>query len=341
MSDPGKKYLIVGPSWVGDMVMAQCLFHALKQRNVDCQIDVLAPAWTAALIDRMPEVRRLVPADFQHGKLSIGERIKLGRELRAEGYEQAIVLPNSLKSALVPWLAGVSTRTGFVGEMRYGLLNDHRKLDKSRLPMTVQRFISLGLDPSAAPVAINDITAPKLSSDRDQQWQLRKAHGLDDQRPLLALCPGAEFGSSKKWPAQHYAELVRYYSSEGWQVLLLGSANDIDDCAAINDACENLALSLAGETELTEAIDLIACCNLVISNDSGLMHIAAALQVPLVAIYGSTDPGHTPPLSHNHSIAKIEIDCSPCFERQCPLSHHRCMQDLLPAQVIELAGSLR
>lgn len=337
MADSGKKYLIVGPSWVGDMVMAQSLFIHLKQRYPNGQIDVLAPQWTAALIDRMPQVDRLVSSHFQHGKLSLGERWNLGRELKAAAYTHAIVLPNSLKAALVPAFARIPIRIGFVGEQRWGLLNDVRRLNKTELPMTVQRFLALGKEAKQAALQLGEIPKPRLEVNANQVTAVLLKYGLSTDQPILALCPGAEFGASKKWPSEHYAKVAQHYLQTGYQVWLLGSEKDRLDCQKINQLCGDSCQVLAGETSMPEAIDLMSNASLVVSNDSGLMHIAAALQKPLVAVYGSTDPAHTPPLSSNHAIARLDLDCSPCFKRECPLQHLNCLQQLMPQQIIELA----
>jgi len=336
---PANKILVVGPSWVGDMVMAQSLFIALKQANSEVLIDVLAPAWTAALIDRMPQINKLHFAPFEHGKLSLLARWQLGKSLRHERYDQAIILPNSLKSALVPAFAKIPQRTGFVGEQRWGWLTDARRLNKSVLPMTVQRFLALGSNRDTPPTELDAIAIPKLEVNAEQAQNVRRKLGLVQDTPVLVLCPGAEFGASKQWPVAHYAEVARHYLAQGWQVWLLGSEKDKTVCDEIDGLCNHQLHILAGQTSLPEAVDLMWFADKVVANDSGLMHIAAALQKPLVAIYGSTDPGHTPPLSPNHAIAQIEIECSPCFERTCPLSHHRCMRDLLPEKVLAFSES--
>jgi heptosyltransferase-2 len=340
MSGETKKYLIVGPSWVGDMVMAQSLFIDLKERQPACQIDVLAPAWTAALLDRMPEVANLIQANFNHGQLSLGERVNLGRSLRINNYSHAIVLPNSIKSALVPWIAKIPIRIGFVGEQRWGLLNDIRKLDKQRLPMTVQRFLALAGPKDAPPRTLKLIPTPFLKVQNTEVLALLERNQLSKQGEVLVLCPGAEFGASKQWPARYYAEVANHYLDLGWKVWLMGSQSDVESGQQINQLCGSACVELAGQTTLPEAVDLLSCANLVVSNDSGLMHIAAALQIPLVAVYGSTDPGHTPPLSDNHVIARLGLDCSPCFKRQCPLQHLDCLNKLMPSQIIALSKSL-
>jgi len=340
MSDASKKYLIIGPSWVGDMVMAQSLFLDIKHREPDCQIDVLAPAWTAALIDRMPEVTELIAGNFNHGKLSLGERIKLGKRLREKAYSNAILLPNSLKSALAPTVAKIPIRTGFVGEQRWGFLNDIRKLDKRQIPMTVQRFVALGLEKGAQVRSIESIPVPKLVVDPVVAQTVLDKNQLNTIQQVLVLCPGAEFGPSKQWPVSHYAEVANHYLTEGWQVWLLGSDKDATVCQELDAITWHKTKVMAGKTSLPEAVDLMSFASLVVANDSGLMHIAAALQKPLVAVYGSTDPGHTPPLSSNHAIARLGLECSPCFKRECPLQHLDCLRKLSPAMVIDLAEAL-
>lgn len=340
MSQQHKKYLIIGPAWVGDMVMAQSLFIDIKSREPGAQIDVLAPAWTAAMTDRMPQVSELIAGNFNHGKLSLGERFRLGKSLRDRAYTNAIVLPNSLKSALVPAVARIPQRTGWLGEQRWGLLNDIRRLDKQRWPMTVQRFIALGESKEAPVRVIENVPPPLLEVDADAVSSVLQANQLDTDKPILVLCPGAEFGPSKQWPAAHYADVAKTYLQRDWQVWLMGSDKDVPVCTEINDATDKQCRVLAGKTSLPQAVDLMSLASLVVSNDSGLMHIAAALQKPLVAVYGSTDPGHTPPLSHNHAVARLGLDCSPCFKRECPLEHLNCLTQLSPQQVIALSETL-
>ncbi len=329
------RILVVGPSWVGDMVMAQSLFKVLRQRRPDRPIDVLAPGWSLPLLARMPEVERGIEIPIGHGELGLAKRWRLGRELRNGGYAQAILLPNSLKSALVPFWARIPRRTGWLGEQRHGLLNDIRKLDKQALPMTVQRFVALATEQADEPLP--EIPPPALRVDPDQVDAARAEFGIDAARPLLALCPGAEYGAAKRWPEAHYAELARDYLTRGWQVALFGSLKDQLVSAAIATAAPG-CVDLAGRTSLARAIDLLAASDAVVSNDSGLMHVAAALQRPLVAVYGSSDPGFTPPLNAEHRIASLRLDCSPCFERECPLGHLDCLNKLPVARV---AGLLR
>lgn len=331
------KILIVGPAWVGDMVMAQSLFFALQQRHGEVSIDVLAPDWTSPLLERMPQVRRALVMPLGHGRLGLSERRRLGKSLQGEGYDQAIVLPNSLKSALVPWFARIPLRTGWLGEMRYGLLNDCRPLDKQAFPLMVQRFVALAWPRAGEAPEI--CAPPALLANSLALPGLRAKLGLDAERPVLVCCPGAEYGPSKQWPAASFAALVREAVSKGWQVWIVGSARDREVAGKIAEGCDSAVVkNLAGCTSLGEVIDLMSCADAVVSNDSGLMHVAAALGRPLVAIYGSTSPGFTPPLGNSVRILTPDLDCSPCFARECPLGHMDCMKQT-PASRVSAALS--
>lgn len=328
--------LIVGPSWVGDMVMAQTLFQVLKQRHPDCQIDVLAPDWSRPILERMPEVRKALSFPLGHGALELGTRRRIGKSLAGQ-YDQAIVLPNSLKSALVPFFAGIAKRTGWKGELRYGLLNDVRKLDKERYPLMIERFMALAYEPGGD--LPKPYPKPSLQIDAQSRDAALAKFGLSLDRPVLALCPGAEFGEAKKWPSEHYAKVAELKIREGWQVWLFGSKNDHPVGEAIRNrlipGLREEARNLSGETSLAEAIDLLSCASAVASNDSGLMHVAAALNRPLVAIYGSTSPAFTPPLADQVEIVRLGIECSPCFDRTCRFGHYNCLRELKSRPVVE------
>ena len=316
------------------MVMAQSLFKVLKSGDPERAIDVLAPGWTLPLLSRMPEVHTAIDMPLGHGELQLGTRRRLAVGLRDTHYEQAIVLPNSLKSALIPFWARIPRRTGYVGEMRQWLLNDCRRLDRQRLPMTVQRFVALGLPEGAA--IPEPFPYPELvSTQQDQHVAADRLDVCNQYKPVLALCPGAEFGPAKQWPEEYYARVAKNWLDRDWHVWLFGSANDVAVCNRINalagDGCHNLA----GRTSLAEAIDLLAMAAFVVTNDSGLMHVAAALQRPMVAIYGSSDPGFTPPLAETAHVERLGLDCSPCFKRECPLGHLKCLRDLSAERVMK------
>ncbi|NQY25717.1 MAG: lipopolysaccharide heptosyltransferase II [Piscirickettsiaceae bacterium] len=333
------KILIVGPSWIGDMVMAQSLFKAIKADNPDVIIDVLALAWTKPLLARMPEVNKAFTMPVSHGVFGWKMRKQLGHSLRKEHYDQAIVLPNSWKSALIPWFANIPLRTGWRGEMRYGLLNDIRKLDNDALQLMVQRYVSLAYPASQSQIAPSYPIPLMIAETPNSKFNSI----LNTNKKRLILCPGAEFGSAKQWPATHYSQVAKALIAKDWQVLIIGSqadeaiADDILSQLKLNTPPE--AINLCGKTELSDAIDLIATADQVISNDSGLMHLAAALQRPLIAIYGPTSPSFTPPLADNAQIVQIDVDCGPCFQRECPEGHHRCMRDIKSNQILSLIYS--
>lgn len=314
------------------MVMAQSLFITLKESHSSSRIDVLAPEWSFSLLERMPEVDGAIPMPLGHGQLGIAARYALGRRLRASAYDQAIVLPNSWKSALVSFFAAIPKRTGYLGELRWGLLNDARRLDKRALPMTVQRFVALGLDAGAPlPPACPE---PKLAIDREQLAVVQKKFGLIEQAKVLGLCPGAEYGPAKRWPAEYYADIARRKLDQDWEVWLFGSEKDRQVAAQINRFTGNACRDFSGGTTLAEAVDLMSLTDAVVSNDSGLMHVAAALGRKVVAIYGSSDPGFTPPLGGRTRVISLGLDCSPCFERECPLGHYNCLKMVRPEQVM-------
>lgn len=318
------RILIVGPSWVGDMVMAQSLFKLLRQQQTDATIDVLAPSWSLPLLERMPEVSNAIEMPIGHGRLDLGTRYRLGRALVEHGYDQAILLPNSLKSALIPFWAKIPKRTGWLGEQRYGLLNDIRGLDKELYPMTVQRFVALALAPGAAPP--QDIPLPQLQVSAADVAQAQLELGVNKgAQQLLVLCPGAEYGPAKCWPQGYYAELATRMMEQGWSVWLFGSDKDREVCATVNAAAGGHCVDLSGRTSLAQAVDLMSLADAVVSNDSGLMHVAAALDRPLVAIYGSSDPGFTPPLSQRSQVLYLGVECGPCFQRECPEGNLKCL----------------
>ncbi len=326
------RILIIGPSWVGDMVMAQSLFISLKQTHPDCLIDVLAPAWSAALLARMPQINQAIALPLSHGQLALSTRIKLGRQLSQQHYRQAIVLPNSWKSALPVFFADIPLRTGYIGELRWGLLNDARRLHKQRLPMTVQRFVALGLPANAAPAPAYPL--PKLLVSPALQADVRAKFKVSADSKVLAICPGAEYGPAKRWPAAHFAEVARQKHQAGWQVWLFGSVKDQAVAAEIQTLSGGIGRDFTGNTSLGEAVDLLSLASVVLSNDSGLMHVAAALDKQVIAIYGSSDPGFTPPLHPQAKILSLNLPCAPCFKRDCPLGHTRCLTDISPAIVL-------
>jgi heptosyltransferase-2 len=292
------RILVVAPNWIGDALMAQ----PLLARLAGAEIDVIAPEWVAPVLRRMPEVHSVIATPFVHGPLQLRERWKLARTLR--NYDQAYVLPNSWKSALIPFFAGIRRRTGYVGEARYGLLNDVRKAAEA--PMS-EHYARLAGD--------GPLAQPRLRVSAEEIDQARRKFAIAPR--YAALCPGAEYGPAKRWP--YFADLSQRLSLP---VVVLGSAQDREASGGINGT------DLTGKTSLDEAIALLAGADFVVSNDSGLMHVAAALGRPQVALFGSSSPAHTPPASPAARVLWLHIECSPCYQRECPLGHFRCMKEM-------------
>lgn len=328
--------LIVGPSWVGDMVMAQALFKLLKAEQPERPLDVLAPAWSLPIVARMPEIRRGIAAETAHGEIGLAKRRRIAKDLKKEGYEQAIVLPRSFKSALIPWLARIPRRTGFRGESRFGLINDVRPFDPGELDQTVKRFMALGCDLSQP---LSETRFPRLSIDKERQQTLLETLQLDTRIPVVAMMPGAEYGPAKCWPLQNFATLAQHLDREGFSVWLLGSEKDRVAGDAI--AADSAAINLCGTTSLADVIDLLGCAEQAVSNDSGLMHIAAAVGTHVHGIYGSSSPHFTPPLTERRDVHYLDLECSPCFERECPLGHMRCLKELTPETILTSIRRIR
>lgn len=318
------------------MVMAQSLFRHLHSHNPQVLIDVLALDWTSELLQRMPEVNKAITMPIGHGELALGKRRRLGKALQNENYQQAIVLPNSFKSALVPFFAKIPLRSGWRGEARSWVLNDCRVLNKQEYPLMVERFVALGFPENAElPVPLMK-PALKVSTQVDA---LVEKFDLNTNREITIFCPGAEFGAAKKWPETHYAQLADSLIQEGKQIWLMGSKNDAQTTKHIIDIIQpehkKQIVSLAGLTTIGEAIDLMSLAHTVVSNDSGLMHIAAALNKRLIVIYGSSSPEFTPPLTDRVEVINLNLPCSPCFKRECPLGHLDCLNKLAPSTVID------
>ena len=326
MSSP-QKILIVGPSWVGDMVMAQALYKLLRRRAPDVEQHVLAPAWSKPVLERMPEIARTIEQPLGHGKVGLRTHRKLGHRLRSEDYAQAIVLPRSFKFALVPFFASIPVRTGFRGEWRYGLLNDIRPFNAEVLDQTVKRFIALGMGQTETEMPL--IEEPSLRVDPERRAETLTRFGLEAAADSVALMPGAEYGPAKRWPLENFAQLASRLARVGLRVCVLGSAKERElGDVILSSVDKTSARNLCGETSLAEAVDLLSAATVAVTNDSGLMHMAAAVATHVIAIYGSSTPSFTPPLTQTKRVFYLDLECSPCFKRNCPLDHFRCMREI-------------
>ena len=336
------RILIIAPNWIGDAVMSQPLLASLKAIYPHSQIDVLASTWVAPIYRACTEVHQVIEARLEHKQLQWSTRKQLAKQLELNLYNACFVLPNSLKSALIPWLANIPLRIGYRGEMRFGLINF--ALDnpsKTNRPPMVNHYLALStvMDHSQD-MDTNQSANPQLniSPTAKQSVSAKLQTAGIYTKIIYVLCPGAEYGVSKRWPTEHFATLAQQLilNQPEAHVILLGSkgdqalGEDIQTKAGHSQRIHNWC----GDTSLDEAIALIGMSTALVSNDSGLMHIGAALKVPQVAIFGSSDPEHTPPLSDNAQVIWLNLPCSPCHKRECPLGHLKCLKDILPATVL-------
>ena len=311
------------------MVIAQKLFKAIKDIYPNSELHVASPAWTIPLVSRMPEVNQSISLPFSHGELNILKRYQIAKILKLEGYSQAIVLTNSFKSALIPFFAGIPKRTGFLGEMRFALINDRIKKDPS-LYRTVDQFLALAPKSKSTKVSLSTYLISMPS-----QGKKHLIGKLSSSKKILGIAPGAEYGEAKRWPIEYFAEVANEAIQKGWIVISLGSAHDQDLGKTLYRLTKNKVIKLNGKTKLEEVIDVMSLCQTFLSNDSGLMHIAASLNIKQVAIFGSSDPKKTPPLNRHAKLAYLDLSCSPCFERVCPLQHTNCLKNIKPSEIIK------
>ncbi len=312
--------------------MAQTLFRLLKKQRPGITLDCLAPKSTFPLLSRMPEINRGIELNIGHGSFAFAARRQMGIHLRKEQYDEAIILTNSWKSALIPFFARIPKRVSWRGEWRYGLLTEVHQVKEDRYPLMIQRFCQLALPKAANPYTMENLQPfwPELKVNPELQQQTLAVLSLSTEQPVLALCPGAEYGPAKRWPAEHFAALAREKLAQGYSVWIVGGPKDHPIAEEINQQTNNGCVNLCGKTNLIQAIDLLSCATVVVTNDSGLMHMAAALKRPIIALYGSSSPKFTPPLATQIKILSLGLECSPCFERVCPLQHFNCLQNLTP-----------
>ncbi len=336
------KVLVIAPSWLGDLIMSHSLYQILKRREPSCQLTLYAPAYQKPIIERMQEVDDFIENPFPHGQFDLKRRFNEGRKLARKNFDLALVLPNSLKSALIPFFAGIKLRRGFKGESRYLILNDLRT-NKRDFPRMVERYAALAYSRSEVKTAADlpPIPNPVLQALPPAPTLLERLR-LSTDRPLLALGCGANYGPAKLWPVEYFAKVCSLWIARGGAVLGLGTAKDGPTVKAIaallNEDARPYFYDVAGQTSLTEALDLTALCKAAVCNDSGMMHTVAALGLPQCAIFGSTSTGYTPPLSDKAVCLEATTPCHPCFERTCRFNTYECLKSIRPEQVWDKIG---
>tara|TARA_R110002124_G_scaffold279502_1_gene452102 strand:- start:1411 stop:2454 length:1044 start_codon:yes stop_codon:yes gene_type:complete len=337
-----EKVLIVAPSWLGDLVIAQSLFKKLYKDG--CEIHVAAPNWNKDILNFMPEVKSTILLPFEHGELSLLKRYKFAKTLSCKKYDKSIILPNSLKSALLPYFANIPNRVGYIKEGRGIFLTDRRKLNKEFLPLMVQRFNYLGEQEKklSSIINVNKEYYPKLDTSNINYNLLQEKFNINfSLGNSIAIAPGAAFGPAKRWPKKYYAHVAKEYLNKGFNLFIVGASQDsntaqnIIDIINVNNNYNDKIYNLTGKLSLTETVSVLAKSTFLITNDSGLMHVAAALNLAAVAIYGSTSQKFTPPLNDKCvALYDNNISCRPCFARTCKYGHYKCLYKITPDMVL-------
>lgn len=338
------RILVIAPSWIGDLVMSQCLYMELKKLHPEAEIDVMAPKWCLDVLRRMPEVSKAILMPLGHGVFNLKERYRLGRELKAEGYDEAYILPNSFKSALIPLFAGIPYRRGWLGESRYFILTAYRK-NKKDFPKLISRYTSLAHSNAEVKTEsdLKEIPVPKLITKEVNAADALAKFSVNTGADVLGMCPGAEFGPTKKWPPEYYARIAERYlsGSDTREIWIFGSAKDAETAEElkkhVSADLKNRVHVLAGLTSIEEAVDLLAVCRFVICNDSGLMHVSAAVGARVIAIFGSTSTLYTPPTTDKALLIESDEPCHPCFKKQCRFGTTACLKKLSADAVWEKA----
>jgi heptosyltransferase-2 len=323
--------------WIGDFVRCHTVVRLLQRQNPSRPIDVLTTTMVSPLLDYMPGVRKGIVVDLPRKRLAVFEHWKLARRLEKENYAQALIMPRTWKSALAPYLAGIPVRTGFAGEMRFLLVNDLRWGER-RLPRMVDRCASLAL-PAGETLPTWPEPQLRVPPRAVREW-LGRSGLADPKRPVVAMAPGA-VGPSKRWPPEYYRMLAQRLASEGRTVWVVGGPDEKETALAIAAAAPAHVQDLTGP-DLRNAIFALAAADLAVSNDSGLLHVAAAIGTPTIGIFGPTSPWHWAPLNPLAGVVENRsgLPCRPCHKPQCRLGHHRCMREISADRVLEETSRL-
>ena len=323
-----EKFLIIAPSWIGDLIISQSLIKYLKKEYQDCQIDIIVRPELVKLAKMMPEVQNIYSLDIEHKELGLIKRHILAKEIKKYSYSTSIILPNSFKSAIIPWLANVPLRVGYNRELRLFLLNKKYSLIKHKDSM-VNRYLKL------ADGSYSDSIRPSLVINRDLADSIGRKYLINNSKKNIVLCPEAEYGSAKRWPTNKWVQLANFYKEKNYNVYLLGKNKNLD--IKYNSVLKkDSVISLLGKTSLEEATYLLSLVDLVITNDSGLMHITASVNTNLISIFGSSSPFYTPPLMKDQfgEVVYKALKCSPCFKRECPLQHLNCLNHISAEEIL-------
>ena len=324
-----EKFLIIAPSWIGDLIISQSLLKYLKKEYPNCQIDMIVRPELTNLVKMMPEVKNIYPLDIKHKEFGLIKRHILAKEIKKHLYSTSIILPNSFKSAIIPWLANIPVRIGYNRELRLFLLNKKYSLIKHKDSM-VNRYLKL------ADGSYSDVIRPSLLINGDSSKLISRKYLINNSKKNIVLCPEAEYGSAKRWPINKWMQLANFYKEKDYNVYFLGKNKSLETKYQ-NILKKDSIISLLGKTSLEEAAYILSIVDLVVTNDSGLMHIAASVNTNLISIFGSSSPFYTPPLMKDQfgEVIYKALTCSPCFKRECPLQHLNCLNNISSEEILD------
>ena len=324
-----EKFLIIAPSWIGDLIISQSLLKYLKKEYPNCQIDMIVRPELTNLAKMMPEVKNIYPLDIKHKEFGLIKRHILAKEIKKHLYSTSIILPNSFKSAIIPWLANIPIRIGYNRELRLFLLNKKYSLIKHKDSM-VNRYLKL------ADGSYSDVIRPSLLINGDSSKLISRKYLINNSKKNIVLCPEAEYGSAKRWPINKWMQLANFYKEKDYNVYFLGKNKSLE-IKYQNILKKDSIISLLGKTSLEEAAYILSIVDLVVTNDSGLMHIAASVNTNLISIFGSSSPFYTPPLMKDQfgEVIYKALTCSPCFKRECPLQHLNCLNNISSEEILD------
>ena len=311
--------------------MSHSLIRRLARIHTAASIDVFSSHALIHIFEQMPEIDEIIENPFGHGQLNLRDRLKVARDIKSRQYDTTYVLPNSLKSALIPFFAKIPNRVGYTGEFRFGLINRRHTLNKNKYPLLASQYLQLAKTDPSESITLSEY--PALTVAQRDLGQTLERFNIDPLRPYICLCPGAEYGPAKRWPQGQFTRLAQKLADNHFHTITLGGENDMNIGAMIYKNTHHETQDLTGKTTVKEAIQLIAGAACVVTNDSGLMHVAAALSRPLIALFGSSSPEYTPPLSDKATVLTRALPCSPCFKRVCPLGHTNCLKDITVDEV--------
>ena len=324
-----EKFLIIAPSWIGDLMISQSLLKYLKKEYPDCQIDMVVKPELITLAKMMPELKNIYSLDIRHKELGLMKRYTLAKKIKKNLYSASIILPNSFKSAIIPWLANIPLRIGYNRELRSLLLNKKYSLIKHKDSM-VNRYLKL------AEGSYSDNIRPLLLINSDSSESISRKYLINNSKKNIVLCPEAEYGPAKRWPANKWMQLANFYKEKNYNVYFLGKNRSLETKYQ-SVLKKDSIISLLGKTSLEEAAYILSIVDLVITNDSGLMHITASVNTNLISIFGSSSPFYTPPLMKDQfgEVIYKALTCSPCFKRECPLQHLNCLNNISSEEIFD------